>query len=1217
MLAIFLVQLAAVVRPANLQGGWMFLSHHDADKSGLCAKGVADPSTACGGLFWLAMDEGLTLATIRNPSLSGILVFGINGGAGGDAYDSFNIWLALTSYPSEPVTYLTTEAQILAADFSTYKMIYMPSSESYAPDGVTADQSTWIMARNWDIESYINTHYGSVMKLAARGEDEPFGFLPGDIGLLCLLSFKTQAQNQDWFGLFPLIVGDVGGECIAGTEFGLNQDCRVQTLYGYNYSFTTALAGLALPRSQLSHGAGGQASHGAGGQNVPDLADLAGFGSGVGSGSCLLWLNQEHKRGKVLEAGFGSGTGSGSYLLWLNQEHKRGKVLEPEHLPRARLHDPPAATTEIPALHSVTSGIPALVPPALGEISTLQTIRLGGTPLMTGSLPRQWSNLNSLVSVELEHAHPAGVHIHRQQRQPDRIPTSALVKPCGAAVADAGRQCVDRWLGPLMEQLGVPDQLGPVMSYNLLTSTVPKEWGQEDRLENLLSLRLDGNELMCGIIPTKLENLKPNLTTLFMASVDRDLIGSTSQLPELLGATYQIASYMMSTSFSVSASSPATDCSQTIMAGVSYQIDSYSMSTSFSVPASSPVTDCSLDVMGSQLQEIAAILGIPLENITNECSMIDDSMRRALQQETTAACTPTANYNLNITVDPGKDQAEMERLIEEFIRTMRNPVCISPLQASATFSTRTVVCASYAPSLGTSAQVLCEEWISQAGATLSLEIATQASATFSTRTVVRASYTPSLGTSAQVLCEEWISQAGAMLSAEIATQVLCEEGTCQAGATLSAEIATQVLCEEGTCQAGATLSAEIATQVLCEEGTCQAGATLPAVIATQAKEDAHKMRTAAHHWAKDAHKTSTTGSHDNDSGSGGAFPAGPTGGPTTSNWNADKINWTSDQDRLPQADTASQQIFPPGHDTNILPDCERGTIHAEAITLNSSMQEVEAQEEAEGSKPIPSVGKIDYHLVATRSAPIVTDSTHRDVTDTGPEGSLPLIQRISTRAKVGDLSFFRRLPTEEESQDGLNGEATHRRTSALGVNNAFGGEPPKGAWTDGEDDVIGATAIKPVRSHGLEYSVLQSKPSSSQSYQGPGRSPRASPTLGPSRKDRARSRSVADYVVQADRLDDDTYLRGQHSRAALEGRGQGQGDRVDDTYLRLRATFEGRGQVQGDRLGEVELARLKGERVRIQLASAENAKKMEMAYGGTPPAKKTRSKARAGVSSRP
>eukprot|EP00798_Chlamydomonas_sp_ICE-L_P014898 gene14898-20942_t len=182
LLAIFLVQLAVVARSANLQGGWMFLSHHEADESGLCAKGVADPSITCGGLFWLAMDEGLTLATIRNPSLSGILVFGINGGAGGGAYDSFNIWLALTSYPSEPVTYLTTEAQILAADFSTYKMIYMPSSATYASDGVTADQSTWIMARNWDIETYINTHYGSVMKLAARDEDEPFGFLPGDIG---------------------------------------------------------------------------------------------------------------------------------------------------------------------------------------------------------------------------------------------------------------------------------------------------------------------------------------------------------------------------------------------------------------------------------------------------------------------------------------------------------------------------------------------------------------------------------------------------------------------------------------------------------------------------------------------------------------------------------------------------------------------------------------------------------------------------------------------------------------------------------------------------------------------------------------------------------------------------------------------------------------------------------------------------------------------------
>eukprot|EP00798_Chlamydomonas_sp_ICE-L_P000949 gene949-33805_t len=227
VLVIFLVQLADVVRSANLQGGWMFLSHREADQSGMCAKGVANPSTACSGLYWLAMNEGLTLATIRNPSLSGILVFGINGGAGGDAYDSFNIWRALTSYPSEPVTYITTQAQILAANFSQCKMIYMPSSAAYAPDGMTKDQSVWVMARNWDIQTYINTRYGSVMKLSARDETKPFGFLPGDIGV-----FRTEGQNQDWFGLFPLIVRL--NNCDVGKEFGLAQDCKVETLYGYN-----------------------------------------------------------------------------------------------------------------------------------------------------------------------------------------------------------------------------------------------------------------------------------------------------------------------------------------------------------------------------------------------------------------------------------------------------------------------------------------------------------------------------------------------------------------------------------------------------------------------------------------------------------------------------------------------------------------------------------------------------------------------------------------------------------------------------------------------------------------------------------------------------------------------------------------------------------------------------------------------------------------------
>eukprot|EP00798_Chlamydomonas_sp_ICE-L_P021470 gene21470-28443_t len=213
-LVILLVQLAVVVRPANLQGGWMFLSNNDADKSGHCAKGVTDPSTKCGGLFYRAMDEGLTLATMRNPSLSGILVIGINGGAGGAAYDSFYIWRALTSSPSEPVTIITSTAA------------------SIAPTD------------NWH-------------------------------GM-----FKTDVtKNRDWFGMFPLTVKN--SNCAVGKEFGLNQDCQVETLYGYNlqlysgscWSGSTKIS--TEPRCWRS-----QVSHSAGGENILTHPDLACFGSG-------------------------------------------------------------------------------------------------------------------------------------------------------------------------------------------------------------------------------------------------------------------------------------------------------------------------------------------------------------------------------------------------------------------------------------------------------------------------------------------------------------------------------------------------------------------------------------------------------------------------------------------------------------------------------------------------------------------------------------------------------------------------------------------------------------------------------------------------------------------------------------------------------------------------------------------------------------------------
>eukprot|EP00798_Chlamydomonas_sp_ICE-L_P031548 gene31548-6734_t len=255
--------------------------------------------------------------------------------------------------------------------------------------------------------------------------------------------------------------------------------------------------------------------------------------------------------------------------------------------------------------------------------------------------------------------------------------------------------------------------------------------------------------------------------------------------------------------------------------------------------------------------------------------------------------------------------------------------------------------------------------------------------------------------------------------------------------------------------------------------------------------------------------------------------------------------------------------------------------------------------------------------------------------DIASEGSLTAYQMRSTRAKAEssrDLSFFKRLLTGEENQNGIKGEGSQASTSPLSGGNAFGMEPPRGAWTDGDDDVIGAAAIKPEKLQGLgrpaplpkdpKKTILQTslkeklpiislslpmigataikpersqmsehsaplpkdpkKPNSAQSYLGPGRT---SSALAPSRKDHGRSKSVTGSISRADRLDDDTYLRRQHSRAVLEGRGLGQGDRVD----------------------EEELARLKEERARKKLVSAEAAKKMESAYGGTPPAKKSRS----------
>lgn len=141
--------------PRVADAGCTFLSGDDADDGGHC-----DTPTACGGLMPYVFVSSIAQSrVVPAAQVKDILVIGA---ISSTAVTAFNSWR--TAFPTATFDFVTGPA-IATANFSRYRMIYMPSDAVNTGGGLPCSDVDRLNARAADIASYVNIQGGSLVSL--------------------------------------------------------------------------------------------------------------------------------------------------------------------------------------------------------------------------------------------------------------------------------------------------------------------------------------------------------------------------------------------------------------------------------------------------------------------------------------------------------------------------------------------------------------------------------------------------------------------------------------------------------------------------------------------------------------------------------------------------------------------------------------------------------------------------------------------------------------------------------------------------------------------------------------------------------------------------------------------------------------------------------------------------------------------------------------------
>eukprot|EP00798_Chlamydomonas_sp_ICE-L_P024187 gene24187-9781_t len=316
-------------------------------------------------------------------------------------------------------------------------------------------------------------------------------------------------------------------------------------------------------------------------------------------------------------------------------------------------------------------GSVALLPPSLGLLTKLESLLIGGSYAMVGTLPKQWSMLTNLVTLTVVDTGATG-SLPAEWRTMTALTSLNLG---GDTVLRGTLPAAWSQLTALIElNLSGADFSGELpaawealtalmaldLSDNKLSATLPSGW---TNLASLTSLIVSSNANLCGAVPASIS-----------ASVSYDGTGLGS--PCLAAAPHEPPPprppvIVRETLFIATVFRHLLDLSNLpYIEGVEYIIDFNKLTTRFNVTAASPVQDCSVPSQITQKILLAEATVFPQPNISQACAPITSSRRLLSQageegaplqegtrsllqavQDVPPACQPKATYDLVFLLD--------------------------------------------------------------------------------------------------------------------------------------------------------------------------------------------------------------------------------------------------------------------------------------------------------------------------------------------------------------------------------------------------------------------------------------------------------------------------------------------------------------------------------------------------------------------------------------
>ncbi|KAG2433656.1 hypothetical protein HYH02_012584 [Chlamydomonas schloesseri] len=167
------------------RGGFVFLSSDDADDWGHCQ------GARCGSLYYNIIRKGLDLAP---ADASGIL-------AVGQFFENSNATISLTGWVGNTtnITFARNASDVLSANLSNYKMLYIPSGYSDTDGGLDISLNNALISIRSRIMDFVNNRGGSLVALMQRGMGtKALGFLPIAMNFTSMEIANVSVTQVQW-----------------------------------------------------------------------------------------------------------------------------------------------------------------------------------------------------------------------------------------------------------------------------------------------------------------------------------------------------------------------------------------------------------------------------------------------------------------------------------------------------------------------------------------------------------------------------------------------------------------------------------------------------------------------------------------------------------------------------------------------------------------------------------------------------------------------------------------------------------------------------------------------------------------------------------------------------------------------------------------------------------------------------------------------------------